>query len=175
MQGKIDLSICMMPRAIAEELSNIAGIGRGQPNQNPHLPPPNRAAQTYQAKKRSSLLSIGRGPRAGSDSELGFSSALTGVDRGVMVGLVADQPGAARSLLPAAHAGQPTTGGRRGWLGGKKGADTAVVVDPAADAAAAAGDGSKKRRSLLGRLKKGKSADARLESGGMYEDGVDII
>ena len=42
-QGKVELSIALMPRSIAEELEHIAGIGRGAPNQNPYLPPPNRA------------------------------------------------------------------------------------------------------------------------------------
>ena len=33
----------MLPRALAEsDVSLLAGIGRGQPNQNPFLPPPQR-------------------------------------------------------------------------------------------------------------------------------------
>ena len=39
------MSISMMPRQVAEQITNIAGIGRGSPNQNPFLPPPNRSSQ----------------------------------------------------------------------------------------------------------------------------------
>ena len=45
-QGKADLSISMMNRPVAEALENIAGIGRGAPNQNPYLPPPDRSSQS---------------------------------------------------------------------------------------------------------------------------------
>ena len=38
------MSIAMLPRDLAEsDVSLLAGIGRGQPNQNPFLPPPKRA------------------------------------------------------------------------------------------------------------------------------------
>ena len=37
------MSIAMLPRDLAEsDVSLLAGIGRGQPNQNPFLPPPKR-------------------------------------------------------------------------------------------------------------------------------------
>ena len=41
-QAKIDLSISMMTRDVAEQLEHLAGFGRGQPNQAPFLPPPRR-------------------------------------------------------------------------------------------------------------------------------------
>ena len=47
-QCKVDLSLSMMPRAIAEELENICALGRSVPNQNPYLPPPTRAGGTLQ-------------------------------------------------------------------------------------------------------------------------------
>jgi len=73
-QGKIDMSISMMPRAVAEELDNIAGMGRGSPNQNPYLPPPNRASQ---ASEKASLLNrISLNPKTPKADALGFSSAL---------------------------------------------------------------------------------------------------
>jgi len=76
-QGKIDMSISMMPRIVAEELDNIAGIGRGVPNQNPHLPPPIRTAQVGKSSTLKRLSLRGRSKPAG-DSALGFSDALPG-------------------------------------------------------------------------------------------------
>jgi len=64
-------------RVIAEELSNIAGMGRGAPNQNPPLPPPDRAAQILPKPIRAfGRLSL-RGVSSASE-HLGFNSALPG-------------------------------------------------------------------------------------------------
>jgi len=74
-QAKVDMSISMMPRVVAEELPNIAGMGRGAPNQNPPLPPPDRAAQIL----RKPIRAFGRlGLRgvASVTEQLGFSSRL---------------------------------------------------------------------------------------------------
>ena len=72
-QGKIDMSIYMMPRRVAEEFENIAGIGRGAPNQNPYLPPPVRASQLLPSA-RTGLTRLRRGKSEG--GTLGFSPAL---------------------------------------------------------------------------------------------------
>ena len=76
-QGKADLSISMMNRPVAEALENIAGIGRGAPNQNPYLPPPDRSSQFAAARSRSSLggLSLRRSVR---DDRAGQSVAAAG-------------------------------------------------------------------------------------------------
>jgi len=73
-QGKIDMSIYMMPRVVAEELDNIAGIGRGSPNQNPYLPAPNRQPQGQRVSTFGQRL-LNRRSSAPSN-EMGFSGAL---------------------------------------------------------------------------------------------------
>ena len=78
-QGKIDMSIFMMPRAVAEELENIAGMGRGSPNRNPYLPPPNRTSQLHpnRGTLRDSLARMSQGgKKANPQDALGFSAAL---------------------------------------------------------------------------------------------------
>ena len=77
-QGKIELSVALMPRAVAEELEHIAGIGRGAPNQNPYLPPPNRAAQNKGAGLARYSLIRGRSSGKDAAAELGFNAALPG-------------------------------------------------------------------------------------------------
>lgn len=72
-------------RVVAEELPNIAGMGRGAPNQNPPLPPPDRAAQIL----RKPIRAFGRlGLRgvASVTEQLGFSSRLPSGYQGVSLG-----------------------------------------------------------------------------------------
>ena len=94
-QGKADLSISMMNRPVAEALENIAGIGRGAPNQNPYLPPPDRSSQFAAARSRSSLggLSLRRSVR---DDRAGQSVAAAGGGGGeLLVGGAGGDPGGA--------------------------------------------------------------------------------
>ena len=73
-QGKIDMSIFMMPRQVAEELDNIAGMGRSSPNQNPYLPPPSRGNQMGQ--KTSGLRRLTMRKSAADSEQLGFNAAM---------------------------------------------------------------------------------------------------
>lgn len=59
-QGRIDMSISMMPRQFAEELQHMAGSGRSQPNQDPYLPAPSRQVQHSGGSIVSGMSSIVR-------------------------------------------------------------------------------------------------------------------
>ena len=50
-QAKIDMEISMLPRSEAAKLEMMAGIGRGAPNEHPHLPPPKRGGLIETQKK----------------------------------------------------------------------------------------------------------------------------
>jgi len=110
-QGKIDMSIFIMPRNVAEEVDNIAGIGRGSPNQHPFLPPPDRSSQLGKKASLVRRLSTKKGP--GQGEELGFGGALRSSNVGTTraPGDAADDPPASPSLPTWAAA--PTVKERR--------------------------------------------------------------
>jgi len=55
-QAKIEMEIRMMTREVAERSENLAGVGRGAPNNAPFLPPPNRQGAQL-ARRRSQAFS----------------------------------------------------------------------------------------------------------------------
>lgn len=81
-QAKIDMSISMMPQSVADQLENIAGMRRDQPNKNPYLPPPERAPQGSRGLVRgvSSVLRSATSVASSTleEAERGFEGALKG-------------------------------------------------------------------------------------------------
>lgn len=63
-QAKLELSISMMTRPVAEELAHIAAPGRSAPNQAPFLPPPSRLGGGAIAHHVGGMRMLGLRPRS---------------------------------------------------------------------------------------------------------------
>jgi len=157
-QAKIDMSISMMPQSVADQLENIAGMRRDQPNKNPYLPPPERAPQVVG----------GRGLVRGVSSVLRFagsvsSSTLQEAERGFDAALKG------QSGLP-----RPSTYPRLsavGWVGGPGGLNQARdVSDAEVSAVAQAAVQAKRSRGLFSKVlgsskSRGLTTDGSLDRG----------
>lgn len=161
-QAKLDMEISMLTREVAEQ--SLAGIGRGQPNKNPYLPPPERGSMGAIASVAGGAMVGGVGmvravgAAVAPATRLGGRSSkqATGFDE--PTGWQAGPPRAARASEesayppppppPAASGGYPPMGAasapvKRSWslLGGGKrgGAPAAAPQTPSAIGAGADG------------------------------------